>query len=100
MKAKLFALVLFTFVSVGAMATETTNVENAQARANQLIERVQEIRTLDRSEMSSEEKSEIKAELRLIKQELKEIKSTKGLDDKVSISIGAIIIIILLLIIL
>ncbi len=99
MKTKFLAIVLFMAVSIGVNATDTRET-NETARAIALIERVQEIRTIDRGELTDDEKSELKGELRSIKSELKSLESTKGLDDKVSISIGAIIIIILLLIIL
>ncbi len=99
MKTKILSLVLFMAVSLGVNAADTHESKET-ARAIALIERVQEIRTIDRSELTDDERSELKGELRLIKNELKTLESTKGLDDKVSISIGAIIIIILLLIIL
>jgi hypothetical protein len=99
MKTKILAIVLFMAVSLGVSAAETTENDN-NARAIELIERVHQIRDMDRGELSMEERKELKSELRLIKDELKSLESTEGLDDKVSISIGAIIIIILLLIIL
>ncbi|WKK77847.1 hypothetical protein QYS49_12650 [Marivirga salinae] len=58
----------------------------------QLKNRVEEIQNMDKSELSWKERREV------IK-ELKEIKKTLELDDKVTISVGAIIIIVLLLII-
>lgn len=99
MKTKILAIVLFMAVSLGVSAAES-NENDRNARAIELIERVHQIRDMDRSELNMDERSELKSELRLIREELKTLESTEGLDDKVSISIGAIIIIILLLIIL
>jgi len=99
MKTKILAIALFTLLSFGASASETEGTD-PNVRANELIERVHHFRALDKKEMSSEEKAMMKEELREIRTELKELKKTEGLDDKISISIGAIIIIILLLIIL
>ncbi|MEQ9229943.1 MAG: hypothetical protein RIF46_04620 [Cyclobacteriaceae bacterium] len=98
MKTKILAIVLFMAVSIGVNAADTGESKET-ARAIELIERVQEIRTMDRGELTIDERKELKGELRMIKNELKSLESTEGLDDKVSISIGAIIIIILLIII-
>ena len=101
MKAKILAIVLFMVVSFGVSATESTDpINEANRRALKLIERVQEIRSVDFKELDREQKKEMKSELRQIKKELRRLESTKGLDDKVSISIGAIVIILLLIIIL
>jgi uncharacterized membrane protein YgcG len=94
MKAKLLSLVILTMVSFGALANTTTD---PQARVNELTQRVYEIREMDRSELSQEQRAELKAELREIQAEMK---AQKGLDSKVSISIGAIIIILLLILLL
>jgi len=96
MRNKILAIVFFAMVSFGASATEIES--NVNERAITLIERVNEIKDMDRSEMTRAEKKELRSELREIKSELKEMEKTEGLDDKVSISIGAIIIIILVLI--
>ncbi|MCP4458734.1 MAG: hypothetical protein GY816_12035 [Cytophagales bacterium] len=101
MKTKILAIALFMAVSLGVSATETADpAAVANKRAIELIERVQEIRTMDFSEFERGQKKEVKAELREIKKELRQIESTNGLDDRVSISIGAVIIILLLIIIL
>ena len=97
MKTTIFSLLLVVMITFGANASETDAL-NAEVRANQLIERVEEINRLDFSEMTFSEKRVIKAELRELNAELKELDGIEGLDDKVSISIGAIIIIILLII--
>jgi hypothetical protein len=57
-----------------------------------IIKRVTEIQNMDRSNLSSSEKKELRKELRQMK------KQADGLDSRVYLSIGAIIIIILLLI--
>jgi len=101
MKTKILAIALFMAVSFGVSATESTDpINEANQRALELIERVQEIRSVDFKELDREQKKEMKSELRQIKKELRQLESTKGLDDKVSISIGAVIIILLLIIIL
>lgn len=99
MKTKILTIVLFMAVSLGASAAETTDpVNEANKRAVELISRVQEIRSTDFKELDRDQKKEMKSELRSIKKELRQLESTKGLDSKVPISVGAIIIIILLLI--
>jgi uncharacterized membrane protein YgcG len=95
MKAKLLSLVILTMVSFGAMAS-TTNTD-PQARVNELTQRVYEIRDMDRTELSKEERAELKAELREIQAEMK---AQKGLDSKITMSVGLIIIILLLIILL
>ena len=73
------------------VATErTTNNEHAQL----LINRLKEIKEMDKSMLTSSEKKALRKELRAMKKEAK--KETKG----VYLSVGAIIIIILLLILL
>jgi septal ring factor EnvC (AmiA/AmiB activator) len=61
-------------------------------RAQQLIQRLEEIRDMKRSEMSKQERKALRREVREIKKEMKEIKGG------VYLSVGAIIVIILLLI--
>ena len=101
MKAKILGIALFMAISLGVSATETTDPSaKTNERAVQLTERVEEIRNMDFKGMEKAEKKEVKVELRQIKKELRQMESTKGLDDKVSISIGAIVIILLLIIIL
>lgn len=98
MKTKLMAIGLFLLLSIGASAAETNEI-NPNVRAVQLLERVQEIRTMDFKEMDDVERMALKEEAREIRDELRVLKSAEGLDDKVSISIGLIIIILLILII-
>lgn len=87
-----------TLTSFGASAGETDSKKNIdpQERVEQLEKRVHEIWEMDFSDMDKEEKQVLKMEVKEIKKELKQA----GLDNKVSISIGAIIIILLLLILL
>src|SRR5689334_9250182 len=63
-------------------------------RAQQLIQRLEEIKGMDKSEMTSQEKKSLRKEVRGIHKELKTI------SGGVYLSVGAIIIIILLLILL
>ena len=60
--------------------------------AAQIIQRVNEIQAMDRSNLTSDEKKALRKELMGLK------KQADGLDKKVYLSIGAIIIIILVLI--
>jgi len=97
---KLFSIFLFvvlgSFSEVSAKnsdkesAKETRSLTNTEIK--QLRNRVEEIQNLDKSELSFKERREMK-------KELKEIKKTLGLNSRVSISVGALIIIVLLLII-
>lgn len=99
MKVKILSAFLFFAITLSANATTTETID-PNARATELIQRVHDIRKMDRKEISPEQRMELKDELKDIKKELRELDKAEGLDDKVSISIGAIIIIILLLIIL
>jgi len=65
--------------------------EQKQTRLKEIEERVEEIKEMDKSELTTEDKQEMRQELKQLK---KEAKATQG----VYLSIGAIIIIILLLI--
>ncbi|MDP2189084.1 MAG: hypothetical protein Q8J69_10420 [Sphingobacteriaceae bacterium] len=60
--------------------------------AKALVERLEQIKAMDRSEMSSAEKKELRQETKAIKKEL------KALGGGIYISAGAVIIILLLLI--
>ena len=60
--------------------------------AAQIIQRVNEIQAMDRSNLSTDEKKALRKELMGLK------KQASGLDSKVYLSVGAIIIIILILI--
>jgi uncharacterized protein (UPF0335 family) len=91
-KIKVFA---FTFLLSIASFASVENIDPA-IRVQQLESRVQEIWKMDHSDMEKVEKVALKEEIKEIRKELK----SSGLDSKVSISVGAIIIILLLLILL
>jgi len=67
------------------------SVDDARVFAH-IVQRVNEIQAMDRSDLSPAEKKALRKELKQLKN------SADGLDSKVYLSIGAIIIIILLLI--
>jgi hypothetical protein len=73
-------------------STHTVTLESAQA--NSLVSRLFAIKTMDISNMGSSEKRELRKEVRGIKGQLKE------LGGGIYLSVGAIIVIILLLILL
>ena len=70
----------------------TEKIESAEAHA--MMSRLEEIKAMDRSNMDSKEKRELRKEVRSIK------KSMTELGGGVYLSVGAIIIIILLLVLL
>ena len=74
--------------------TTTNSTEAEKTRSTVLLNRLKEIKAMDKSSLSSTEKKELRTELKSLKKEMK--KSTQG----VYLSVGAIIIIILLLILL
>ncbi len=74
--------------------TTTNSTEAEKTRSTVLLNRLKEIKAMDKSSLSSTEKKELRTELKSLKKEMK--KSTEG----VYLSVGAIIIIILLLILL
>jgi cell shape-determining protein MreC len=97
-------LLLFSFASltVSAMDKKTLNDnlsamtnEQKEARYNQMKQRVEEIKNLDRSTLTREEKRELKAELKDMNREAKAAGKSG-----IYISTAGIIIIVLLLIIL
>ena len=78
-------------------ATITTTIvskTDKSTKANTLLVRLNEINTMDKSNLNSTDKKNLRKEVRIIKHELKQT------DGGVYLSVGAIIIIILLLIIL
>ena len=92
-------LAFFMPVSVQAAAatepTPTTVVMSAEAiRANELLTRLDEINAVDKSNLSTTEKRELRNETRAIK---KELRATSG---GVYLSVGAILVIILLIVLL
>ena len=76
--------------SVAAPATNTTDA----AQADALIARLDEIKAMDKSSMSFSEKRNLHKEVRTIKEQLKDI------GGGVYLSVGAVILIVILLIIL
>ncbi len=75
-----------------APTEKVEKVESAEAQV--MISRLEEIKAMDKSNMSSKEKKALRKEVRSIKKSLTEI------NGGIYLSIGAIIIIILLLILL
>lgn len=95
-KFRTFTIAAMLFFSFMAFASETEpKLSDPEVRAEQIELRVQEIWKMDFSTMENVEKMQLRKELKSLKKELK----TEGLDSKVSISLGAIIIILLILII-
>lgn len=79
----------------GNSAISTEKVEKVEsAEAQVMISRLEEIKSMDKSNMSSSEKKTLRKEVRTIKKSLAE------LNGGVYLSVGAIIIIVLLLILL
>ena len=100
-KIAIFLSVMFLFTATApvAMAKEfkkdkkELSVEE-EARMAEIELRVAEIKAMDLSELSNEERKEVRNELREMKKE------AKALEGGVYISVGALIIILLLLILL
>jgi hypothetical protein len=111
MNLKKFLQVTFIVCSLGVLSApnakaslHSTNVTNTitkeeepSERAKALIIRLFEIKNMEKSTLTNSDKQALRKELRGMK---KEMKASTGLDSKVYISIGAIIIIILLIILL
>lgn len=106
MKFKTFVLVigiaLMSFVASpsGTFASNTAPVANSSVKTDpgddekfaNIVKRVNEIQEMDKSNLIASEKKALRKELQGLKKE------ASGLDSKVYLSVGAIIIIILLLI--
>jgi len=100
-KIKFLALLMFISLSVlpvfssSKNKTEIAAIENTLTKeeASTLTTRVEEIRDMDKSELSASEKSELK-------NELKEIKATMKNQPYIYIGGGTLILILILLIIL
>jgi len=78
--------------TVNTTATTSSMAESAEAKA--LIGRLNDINCLDKSKLSASEKKELRKEVRSTKKRLKEM------NGGVYLSVGAVILIIILLIIL
>lgn len=77
-----------------APAAPTTEKPVESAEATQLLRRLDEIKAMDKSELSKDEKKDLRKEVKGIKKEL------RAVAGGVYLSVGAIIIIVLLLILL
>ena len=76
------------------VAAVTTDPKEVPAEVRTMLNRLDEIKAMDKSELNSSEKKELRKEVRTIKSEL------RASGNGVYFSVGAIIIIILLLILL
>jgi hypothetical protein len=94
LQAAAFLLFLTVSLPVSAAVADPASspVKTENPRAQQLLQRLEVIRGMDRSELTRTERKELRKEVKGIK---KEMKAMKG---GVYLSIGAILIIILLLI--
>ena len=93
--ALLLAITLPAAASVAGPDPVTANKPVTEdPRAQQLVQRLEQIRDMDKSGLTRSEKKDLRKEVKEIKKEMKTIKGG------VYLSIGAIIIIILLLILL
>jgi hypothetical protein len=94
----LFVAITLTIATPGfatnSTPTTTTATTNTDPRAEELMNRLNEIKDMDKSSLSRTDKKELRKEVKGIKKEMKALKGG------VYLSVGAIIIIILLLILL
>lgn len=90
----MIAMATPTFANVAEPANITTPIETPEAKIARLTQRIDEIKAMDKSKMSRGERKALKKEVREIRDEV------KALSGGVYISIGAILVIILLLILL
>jgi hypothetical protein len=94
------ALMLLVFVPAEMLGNvtgtaSTDPIETADAaRANVLLNRLEEIKAMDKSDLSSSERKALRKEVRATKKEMKD------LGGGVYLSVGAILIVILILILL
>lgn len=84
------AMLIGSFANA-AMVNPTDSAKDAAVYSH-IVTRVNEIQNMDKTSLNENDKAELKKELRQMK------KQAAGLDKKVYLSVGAIIIIILLLI--
>ena len=95
---KLMTAALFVFFSLSASASTITSdssiVTTNEIRVQQMTERLQEIKVIDKSSLTKSEKKELRKEVVEIKKEMKVI------SGGVYVSIGALLLILILLIIL
>jgi len=83
-----------SFATNENVLTSSSNPKEVPAEVKVLLNRLEEIKKMDKSNLNSTEKKELRKEVKAIK------KSLKASGNGVYLSIGAIIIIILLLILL
>lgn len=93
------AVLSFTFIpaetqAAGAKTEMAAGTTSDAARATVLLNRVEEIRVMNKTNLSPAEKNDLRKELRSIREQLKDI------GGGVYISAGALIVILILLIIL
>ena len=81
---------------VSSDATMNTTVTSAETEASMV--RLNEIKTMDKSELSSSEKKELRTETRAIKNDMKA--NSRSSSGGLYVSVGAAIIIVLLLVLL
>lgn len=74
------------------------SVEQKTARIQEIKDRIDEIKAMDKSTLTHEQKKDLRVELREMRHEARAINSSDGMGGGVYLSVGAIIIIILLLI--
>lgn len=95
---KLMTAALFVFFSLSASASTITSdssiVTTNEIRVQQMGERLQEIKAIDKSSLTKAEKKSLRSEVVDIKKEM------KAVSGGVYLSIGALVLILILLIIL
>ncbi len=99
---KFFTVLLFAMFSVTVMPAFagdpspaiTTEKTSTDAHAQQVLKRLDEIRNLDRSKLSTSEKKELRKELRKLKRE------SEPKRNGIYLSVGAIVVIGILLLLL
>jgi hypothetical protein len=95
----LLVLAICLTVAMPSLAADNTSIPgiekpNKDARALQVVTRLKEIREMDKSNLTSSEKRALRKEVREMKKEVRDNK------NGIYLSVGAIIIIVLLLILL
>jgi hypothetical protein len=88
------ALMLGTAPVISAKANEVTPIETKEETAARLQNRLEEIKAMDKTTMTKAEKKALRGEVRAIKKEM------KAISGGVYLSVGAILLIALLLILL
>ena len=95
---KLMTAALFVFFSLSASASSITSdssiVTTNEIRVQQMDERLQEIKAIDKSSLTKDDKKSLRKEVVDIKKEM------KAVSGGVYLSIGALVLILILLIIL